>query len=312
MHRDLKPENIFVDRDGRVRILDFGLAKLTQAEARRPGASSRCRRRRRTRSPAMVLGTVGYMAPEQVRGLPGRSSRRTSSRSAPCYTRCLSGSRAFLGETTMRRDDRDSQGRSARPALCRTAHSAGAGAPRRSVSARRARPRVSSPRGTLRCPGGLVFAVRERDGDRPPSRCEDHGVALGMVDCRALLTGVLFWQALPFAIAHLRERPFQPGAVRFAVAPLDDAMRSQEATALFPGTDGICLDRPASGVPGSAAGSADLLWVRSLDALEAQPLPGTEGGNRPSSGRPTAASSGSSPRAGSRKSRPRVGPSQAL
>jgi Tol biopolymer transport system component len=64
VHRDLKPENIMQSRDGRVKVLDFGLAKqnapITTEETATIALSS----------PGMVLGTVGYMSPEQVRGEP--------------------------------------------------------------------------------------------------------------------------------------------------------------------------------------------------------------------------------------------------
>jgi WD40 repeat protein len=71
LHRDLKPDNLFVTTDGRLKILDFGLAKLQAGEAadsQEATASSPSR-------PGQMLGTVGYMSPEQVRGLAldGRS-----------------------------------------------------------------------------------------------------------------------------------------------------------------------------------------------------------------------------------------------
>jgi len=99
IHRDLKPENLFLTKDGRVKILDFGLAKLTHAEE---GGSQQTNLPTATAGtePGVVLGTLGYMAPEQVRGRQADARSDIFSFGAILYE-MLSEQRAFKGDSAV-------------------------------------------------------------------------------------------------------------------------------------------------------------------------------------------------------------------
>jgi serine/threonine protein kinase len=128
VHRDLKPDNIFICRDGRAKILDFGLAKLTGPEAS-DATVTNLEGLDHTGS-GVVLGTAGYMSPEQVRGEKADSRSDIFSFGVVLYE-ALTGERAFSGPTAADRasailkddpPDLRASGRNVSPALARIVH----------------------------------------------------------------------------------------------------------------------------------------------------------------------------------------------
>jgi serine/threonine protein kinase/Tol biopolymer transport system component len=97
VHRDLKPENVMITKDGMVKILDFGLAKLSQSESG-GGDVSHLPTQTGT-SPGIVLGTVGYMSPEQASGRLVEYPSDQFSLGSVLYE-LATGKRAFEGKTT--------------------------------------------------------------------------------------------------------------------------------------------------------------------------------------------------------------------
>ncbi len=98
VHRDVKPENIMIRRDGIVKVLDFGLAKLAQTQSNRSGPEDSTRALVKTNT-GVVMGTVAYMSPEQARGLPLDARTDIWSLGVVIY-QMLTGSAPFSGATS--------------------------------------------------------------------------------------------------------------------------------------------------------------------------------------------------------------------
>jgi Tol biopolymer transport system component len=274
VHRDLKPENLFVTKDGRVKILDFGLAKLRPP--RGVSAGSDVATAKQITSPGTVMGTVAYMSPEQVRGQDLDHRSDIFSFGIILYE-MLSGRRAFTGE--MMADVMSAITRDDPPELSETN---GKISPALDKIVRRClekkpehRFQTASDLGfalsTLTMPSGsrletatTVAAVTE---SAPVSTARWFGNArLWMITTAVLLLGLLL--ALPFAVKYLRQSPpAAPVAVRFTIAAPEKAA-SIGAPELSP--DGRHLVFVAT-VEGKRS-----LWLRPLGSLTAQPLPGTE------------------------------------
>lgn len=95
VHRDLKPENVFLTRDGRVKILDFGVARMVELATPANGTLP-------LTGEGAVMGTAGYMSPEQVRGRPADARSDVFALGATLYE-LVTGRQAFAGDTPVER-----------------------------------------------------------------------------------------------------------------------------------------------------------------------------------------------------------------
>jgi hypothetical protein len=99
VHRDLKPENVFITDEGRVKILDFGVARITRPEAAGTDPSDAVTEAVATQ-PGVAIGTMGYMSPEQIRGQRVDLSSDVFSLGVVLYE-LVCGERPFKGDTSV-------------------------------------------------------------------------------------------------------------------------------------------------------------------------------------------------------------------
>src|SRR6266581_5326325 len=284
-HRDLKPENLFITTDGRVKILDFGLVKLRPL--RSESISSEIDTRRQITDPGTVMGTVGYMSPEQVRGHEADHRSDIFSFGSILYE-MLSGQRAFRRDTMA--ETKTAILKEAPPELSET--NAKISLPLEKIVRRCLE---KKPEGRFHSASDLAFALEALS---TPSGSQSTATALppvtkshaGLGRFRLFANERVAWIAatilllsllasLPFAITYFRRPTVEVRpVVRYDIPTPGRTVLSLSrwpVVALSPDGSTLAL------IAGSADG-INRLYVRKRDDPEMKPLAGTQGAMDPS------------------------------
>ncbi|HEY7214762.1 MAG TPA: protein kinase, partial [Thermoanaerobaculia bacterium] len=263
VHRDLKPENVFLTRDGQVKILDFGLARLATVES--DGGETFSPTPSLPTRPGIVMGTPGYMSPEQVRG-QGTDPRSDLFAFGTILYEMLAGRRAFRGDTAAEamtaalREEPPELPASVPPTLDRLVrHCLEKDREQRFQSARDL---AFDLEAILDRSTSAASAVPARRRRAVPAWVAWAAVTL-------VSTGVVGWLASSRAAppgAPARFSITLPAGLRLADPPLGVAVSPDGRFIAFTATQGD---------------NAPQLWVRPLDTLEPRLLAGTEDATLP-------------------------------
>ncbi|MFZ0062453.1 MAG: protein kinase [Pyrinomonadaceae bacterium] len=270
IHRDLKPDNIFITADGRVKILDFGLAKLVEP-AQEVEAQTNVPTRKVGTEPGAIMGTVGYMSPEQAAG------RRVDHRSdifsfgAVLYE-MLTGVRAFHRDTAietlnaiLKEDPQEFTAITTRmipPALETVVWHC----------------LEKKPERRFQSVSDAAFALEALSGHSGSTSRTVISPALTERWWSERLIWIGVTSLLVVAAATLAFLYFTRG--KSSSRPVRLALSTPEKASL-PGRVTISPDGLSVAFLANNTEGKRLLWVRQLDSINAQQLAGTEGANSP-------------------------------
>ena len=250
VHRDVKPENLFLLNDGRVKILDFGLARQDPL-LKASGDQSSSPTAARPTNPGAMIGTVGYLSPEQARGDPADHRSDIFSLGAVLYE-MLTGRRAFKGtspaellSSVLRDEPDDAVASPTRGSRTRSTSSS-------TTASRRAPTSASSRRATWPSTSTAWAAPRPRSAPTRSARCRD--AAPGGGSCRSALLGlVLLGRGLrgrPPRRRRQRAGPARAGAARVPAGDRHSPARSGRRSSLRAATSFVYV--------GESAGNPDI------------------------------------------------------